>query len=89
MRNCELKNAGFIAAAQVVVDRCTNSGFKITKKIANWENFLGYREKLWPIVASDSGSTEFISLVEGDVVGASFDLLRSFPRSAWPCAKTT
>lgn len=44
---------------------------------------------MWPIVASDSGSTEFISLVEEDVAGASFGLLRSFPRFAWPCAKTT
>lgn len=50
--------------------------------------FLGYQEKLWPIVASDSGSTEFISLVEGDVVGASFGLVRSFLRFAWPCATT-
>lgn len=40
-------------------------------------------------MASDSGSTEFISLVEGGVGGASFDLVRSFFRFAWPCAMTT
>lgn len=65
-----------------------NSGFKITKRLRIGKNFLGYREKLWPIVASDSGSTKFISLVEGDVVGASFGLVRSFLRFAWPCATT-
>lgn len=57
-----------------------------------------YRENLWPIVASDSGCElrpvhkeenkttggckESISLVEGDVVGASVGSVRSFLRFA-------
>ena len=105
MERLGTKNAGFSAAAQVVLLDAYEYRLRNKENVVNWENFLGYREKLRPIVASDSGcelrpvhregnktvtgSRESISLVEGDVVGASFGSVRTFLRFAWLFATTT